>query len=324
MLPLAEGSTGAAVGDVQRRLAGLGFGAVSDPDGVFGPATRAAVEAFQHRRGLRIDGICGHQTWGTLVEAGYCLGARPLYRTTPMARGDDVAELQQRLGALGFDTGRVDGIFGDLTAAALGEFQRNAGLPVDGIAGSTTVAELLRVQAPHHEPEPVAAVRDRERLRQSPPTLEGRRLAIGEVGGLGATVAALRRRLAATGARVTELHHPEGSNQAEIANAAQVDVYLGLRLDPDRPGCSTAFYTGYRYESQGGRRLATLVQAHVPAALGVPDRDIHGMSLPVLRETRMPAVIVEIGPATTVVEGGPVLANALTAALVEWARSTWD
>ena len=35
----------------------------------------------------------------------------------------------------GFDTGRVDGIFGDATARALGEFQRNAGLPVDGIVG---------------------------------------------------------------------------------------------------------------------------------------------------------------------------------------------
>ena len=39
--------------------------------------------------------------------------------------GDDVAELQQRLSALGFDSGRVDGIFGDLTSAALGEFQRD-------------------------------------------------------------------------------------------------------------------------------------------------------------------------------------------------------
>ena len=52
-----------------------------------------------------------------------------------MLRGDDVAELQQRLCTLGFDTGRVDGIFGDATVRALGEFQRNAGLPVDGIVG---------------------------------------------------------------------------------------------------------------------------------------------------------------------------------------------
>ena len=73
--------------------------------------------------------MCGPQTWSALVEAGRDLGDRFLYRRTPMLRGDDVAELQQRLSALGFDTGRVDGIFGDLTSAALGEFQRNVGLP---------------------------------------------------------------------------------------------------------------------------------------------------------------------------------------------------
>jgi peptidoglycan hydrolase-like protein with peptidoglycan-binding domain len=32
-------------------------GAPLDTDGVFGDGTRAAVEAFQHLRGLRVDGI---------------------------------------------------------------------------------------------------------------------------------------------------------------------------------------------------------------------------------------------------------------------------
>ena len=44
-----------------------------------------------------------------------------------MLRGDDVAELQQDLGALGFDAGRVDGIFGPRTKDALEQFQRNIG-----------------------------------------------------------------------------------------------------------------------------------------------------------------------------------------------------
>ena len=69
-----------------------------------------------------------------------------------MLRGDDVAELQQRLCTLGFDTGRVDGIFGDATVRALDEFQRNAGLPVDGIVGGATLKELVRLESRHHEP----------------------------------------------------------------------------------------------------------------------------------------------------------------------------
>ncbi len=321
---MAEGDRGDAVAEVQQRLAALGFDTVGDPEGDFEHATRAAVEAFQHRRGLRVDGVCGTQTWDTLVEAGFHLGDRFLYRRTPMLRGDDVAELQQRLGALGFDAGRVDGIFGDATAAAVSEFQRNAGLPDDGILGAATLLELVRVQGRHPALEPVVVVHDRERLRQAPPTLSGRHIAVGEAGGLGPALGALRRRLAARGAKVTPLHHPDGSAQAQQANAVGADVYVGLRLDPDRPGCTTAYYAGYHYESPGGRRLAELVQTEVPVVLGVPDRRAVGLSVPVLRETRMPAVLVEVGPAAAVVEHGAVLAGALTDALTSWAASAWD
>lgn len=314
---------GEAVADLRHRLADLGFDTSGDPEGTFGRATRAAVEGFQHRRGLRVDGSCGRQTWDTLVEAGYHLGDRLLYRRTPMLRGDDVAELQQRLGALGFDAGRVDGIMGDATSRALSEFQRNAGLPVDGVLGATTCRELLRVQS-RQEAQVVSTVRDRERLRQAPPTLAGRHLAVGEMGGLAALAGALRRRLLAEGARVTSLHHPDGSTQAQAANTAGVDVYLALRLDPERPGCATAYYSGYRYDSPGGRRLAELIQQHVPKALGLPDLEVQGMSVPVLRETQMPAVIVEVGPASAVVELGPVLVDALAEALVAWACTAWE
>ena len=307
--------------DVQRRLASAGFDTPGDPEGSFGLATRVAVEAFQHRRGLRVDGVCGRQTWDTLVEAGFGIGDRLLYLRTPMLRGDDVAEIQQRLGALGFDTGRVDGIFGALTSAAVADFQRNSGQPVDGIVGLATLRELLRMPTRHHAPELVSTVRAREELRRGNPTLAELHLAVGETGGLGATVAALRRRLMAAGGRVTELHHPDGSVQALQANAAEVDVYLGLRLDPDRPGCSTAYYAGYHYESPGGRRLAELVQAALPAAVGVPDLGVRGMSVPVLRETRMAAVIVELGPAAVVVEQGQSLAGSLALALGGWAGS---
>jgi N-acetylmuramoyl-L-alanine amidase len=323
-LPLTEGDRGEEVVDVRRRLAGLGFDTSGDAEGEFGRATRAAVEAFQYRRGLRVDGTCGHQTWDTLVESGFRLGDRLLYRTAPMMRGDDVAELQQRLGALGFDAGRVDGIFGEATSAALGDFQRNAGLPVDGILGGTTLLELLRVQARHQQAEVVSTVRDRERLRQAPPTLAGRHVAVGEEGGLGTIVAALRRRLVAAGARVTSLHHPDGSAQAHQANAADVDVYLAVRLDPVHAGVTASYYAGYRYESPGGHRLAELVEERVPAALGAPGGGVRGMSVPVLRETRMPAVIVEVGPARAVVEHGAALADALAGALVGWAGTAWE
>ncbi|MGO8871155.1 MAG: peptidoglycan-binding protein [Acidimicrobiales bacterium] len=323
-LRLEVGATGPATEDVQRRLQQLGFSTGIDPKGEYQAGTRASVEAFQYRRGLRVDGVCGVQTWSALVEAGRRLGDRFLYRRTPMLRGDDVAELQQRLSALGFDTGRVDGIFGDMTSAALGEFQRNVGIPVDGIAGAATVSELLRFGSRHDDTELVTSVRDRELLRQAPRTLAGRRVAIGEEGGLDAAVAALRRLLVVSGALVTTHHHPDGSIQASEANAGAAEVYIGLRLHTDDDHCSTAYYAGYRYSSPGGRRLAELLQKTLSTTLGLPDSGSRGMSLPLLRETRMPAVICEIGPPAVVVEQAPAIARAVVGALTEWVGSTWE
>ena len=309
--------------DLQRRLTDLGLALGADEPGRFGTATRAAVEAFQHRRGLRVDGRCGPETWAVLVEAGYRLGDRRLHLADPMLRGDDVAELQQRLSALGFDTGRVDGIFGPLTASAVAEFQRNSGQEPDGTAHPSTVRALLRVETRQPAPELVSTVRAREELRRGPTTLVGRQVAIGGTGGLGEVAVALHRQLAEAGARVTVLPPADGSAQAASANAAGADLCLWLNLEPGTTGCITSFYAGYRYESPGGRRLAELVQSSVPAALHLPDLGVQGMSVPVLRETRMPAIIIEIGPALRD-EQAPMLVAALTDALTRWVGSPWD
>ena len=282
------------------------------------------METFQYQRGLRVDGECGPQTWAALVEAGFSLGDRFLYHRSPMMRGDDVADLQRRLSALGFDSGRVDGIFGSLTAFALAEFQRNTGLAVDAILGATTLQELKRVTPRHGNPELVSSVRDREHMRRSPRTLHGWRIAVGEEGGLDTLVTALRRRLGTAGAVVIPVLHPDGSAQAERANAAEVDVYIGVRLDPERTRCRAAYYSGYSYESPSGRRLAELVGALVAPALGIPSEGAGGMTLPVLRETRMPAVVCEVGPPSVVATHSVELADALAEALSAWAATPVD
>ena len=237
-----------------------------------------------------------------------------------MLRGDDVADLQRRLGALGFDAGRVDGIFGERSERALNDFQRNAGLTVDGICGPATVRALEQLGRRGLE-EPVAAVRERDALRRRPPTLDGRGVVVAESGGLGALTRELEWTMTAAGAVVTVVHHPDGSEQAAAANAVGADVLLALVVDAYTEGCTSAFYAAHGWESPGGRQLAELTQSIVPAAVGVKDGGVHGMSLPVLRESRMPAVLVEIGPPPTVVGRGPELAAALADALAAWAAA---
>jgi N-acetylmuramoyl-L-alanine amidase len=123
---------------------------------------------------------------------------------------------------------------------------------------------------------------------------------------------------------VTTHHHPDGSVQASEANAGEAEVYIGLRLDSTEHHCSTAYYGGERYSSPGGRRLAELLQAALSSSLALPDGGSRAMSLPLLRETRMPAVISEIGPATVVVEQAALIARAVVEALSEWVDSAWD
>ena len=277
------------------------------------------MRAFQEARGLRQDGVCGPQTWGALVEAGRVLGERLLYYRNRMLRGDDVADLQRQLGALGFDAGRVDGIFGPHTHAALCDFQRNTGVTVDGIAGPATLQTLARVSTRLDAPEVVAELRERERLRAAPRTVRERRVIVGEEGGLSALVEAMRRVLARLGAVVLTQHDPDGSTQAAQANALGGDVYLGLRLEPEHAGCATAYFVGYNgVSSEGGRRLAEIVQATVPPTLGIDDRGTIGLRVPILRETRMPAVVIELGPAVVVVERGAEIAAAVGDALTCW------
>jgi peptidoglycan hydrolase-like protein with peptidoglycan-binding domain len=64
---LRRGSDGAWVSHLQSLLEAEGV----DPgpvDGDFGPRTEAGVRSYQEANGLRVDGIVGPETWGSLVQ----------------------------------------------------------------------------------------------------------------------------------------------------------------------------------------------------------------------------------------------------------------
>ncbi len=61
---LRQGAKGDAVKNLQNRLRAHGHNV--SVDGAFGPATRAAVVAFQKSKGLTADGIVGPATWAKL------------------------------------------------------------------------------------------------------------------------------------------------------------------------------------------------------------------------------------------------------------------
>lgn len=306
---IRKGEHSYQVADVQSRLRALGY-VIDDEPGLFDSGTRAAVSAFQQQRSILTDGIVGPQTWNALVEASWRLGDRVLYLKHPPMRGDDVASLQARMNALGFDAGREDGIFGPLALGAVRAFQREYGVAEDGMFGPRTRAALsgLRVDRPG------TSAQLREQLRRrTGVSLSDATIMVdpghggddpGSEGTLGLTEAnvcwdiarLLTERLVGTGARVrftrTEPEELDERERARRANEAGADIFVSIHLnrneEPTAEGSSTYYFGG----SPAGEALADAIQ-HRLVSLGARDCRSHARSYPILRETRMPAVLVE-------------------------------
>jgi len=314
---LTLGARGDAVLDVQARLTALGYHIDPVEHGEFGPTTKRAVQEFQQRRHLLVDGVVGEDTWGELVEAGYSLGDRLLYLRYPYDRGDDVRALQASLNVLGFDVGREDGIFGQRTDRAVRQFQRNVGLRPDGIVGSTTIEAVARLRPVGPGPG-LSTVREGEALRRMSASLQGSRIAVdpghgpndpGAEGPSGLREAdvtfllaeELAKELGRRGAAPFLLRDresdPSSSARAIIANdlgaEALISLHLNSHAEGAAEGASTYYYGREGWSSQAGQRLAELIQEMMVSRLGRKDGRTHPKSLPLLRETHMPAVHVE-------------------------------
>lgn len=317
---IRRGHSGPQVDDVRRRIA-RATGDDLPLTGVFDEALERRVRSFQRARGIAADGIVGPETWRNLVEGGYRLGDRLLWRTRVVMRGDDVVTLQHLLNLLGFDAGPEDGIFGLRTQSAVEEFQRNIGLVVDGAVGPTTVSMLNRLKRSHHSGGVGVRAREREALRKlSGRGVIGTRVLVdpahgqgdpGVVGPAGVAeseiawsiASRLVARLQASGAAVDLSRgprtNPGNSDRARLANELAVDIVLSIALsglsNPIARGASAYYFGSDRFVSEGGMRLAELAQNAVVGAGWRPDCRIHPSTAPILRETRMPAVIVEPG-----------------------------
>jgi N-acetylmuramoyl-L-alanine amidase len=275
------------------------------------------VTAFQRLRGLHTSGACDEHTWMALVEAGWRLGDRLLVLAAPQLRGDDIAELQNALNQLGFDCGRPDGIFGPATMRALEDFQRNGGLTPDGVCGPHTIRTLELLRRQTGSGPGVASVREALMTHASLMTL---RIVVGQFGGLSSITRSLTRALRVSGATVMSTDEYEAGAQAAAANRFGAHVYLGFEARPDGRSL-ISYFAVPTFESIGGRALATQIAAGWQSTQ-LPVPDVRGMRLPVLRETRMPAVLCSLGPVRAAVDATDFVTEAVVAAVTTWTDTT--
>ena len=256
------------------------------------PGGCQAVLEFQRSRG-NADGSSA-PTPGACAEASYRLGDRLLFLRRHMLRGDDVAELQSRLNGLGFDAGKVDGIFGPDTQRAVLEFQRNRHLAEDGMVGPEVITELRLVTRATLRAGR-ETIRELEWLRARPPTIVGVRVFIDAacrteseaatswIAANAAAIALQERGGVPLLSRSHDVTMPERL-RARRANRLGADLIVSFGVADERLAV-------YYYSSNLGRsEVGALLAQAVASRLGT---DYEGRATPMLKETRAPAIVVE-------------------------------
>jgi len=243
------------------------------------PATAKRVAAFQHDCGLPMTGLVDALTWERILESSWILGSRLLFVANPFIQGEDVADLQVRLARLGFNTGRIDGIFGPNTERALKDFQNNTGLDPTGVLSRAVYDELLRLSFTSENRTPVTAVHDRGAI-----SIAGDLF----LGGYGPMASSLARALS------LPLHSdPATTKNAAISSGAGLVVTFNPL--PAIEGLHIHYWRGYLSHSLAGIELSHLLQKQLTDRVPGLTLEVAGMSLPILRETPMTALVVEHG-----------------------------
>lgn len=339
------GDTGPGVAAIRERLTRLGLLPAVGPaqhgvipvqtdstegtgEAHFDAAVERAVRFFQQTRRTTVDGMVSPATLRLLEEASWRLGDRDLAPHPDddgAPFGDDVAELQRSLMTLGFDCGRVNGVYDAATVAAVREFQRNVGLAPDGVTDARTTQALGRLSRRMAGGGLLHAMRESEAIQSAGPALLGKTVVLDpghggpETGvvanGLTEAVVVydiaerVRERLERLGVTTRLTHGPGGApsqrQRAEKANETRADLVISLHCDAhSNPAASgvAAFYYGndkFGHSSPTGERFAGLVQREIMARTGLTNLGTHGMTWDVLRYTQMPAVRIELGYLTS-------------------------
>jgi hypothetical protein len=115
---------------IQRELKQRGYGPVPF-DGAIGLVMRAAIMAFEHDHGMALTGeaserLLKHMVLGAVEPAN--VSHTGVDRVASAHAVEVIRSVQQRLAALGYAPGHVDGRLGEETVKAIREFEMDKGM----------------------------------------------------------------------------------------------------------------------------------------------------------------------------------------------------
>jgi N-acetylmuramoyl-L-alanine amidase len=222
-------------------------------------------------------------------------------------RGDDIAALQSRLTEMGFDCGRVDGIYGPRTESAVKEFQKSVGATVDGKCGPATIIALIRLTKIVSGGAP-STLRQNATQQSRGPALANKVIVLNPEGSneLVYDVAVRTEgRLLALGASVFLTrgndNNPSELERIEFSNKSSADLMISLNVDSyvneKAHGAATYFYgsDAHGVHSIVGERFASLVQREICARTDLTNCRIHAKTWDLLRLTMAPTVRIDLG-----------------------------
>ena len=313
------GDRSTAIELISNTLLRLGF--ITTPSDIFDEKLTQGIKAFQQERGLTATGVINEITARSLEEARFKLGDRVLsFNSASIMRGDDVSNLQDRLIQMGFNCGKVDGIFGANTERAVKEFQKSVGITSDGKCGPATLISLMRLVKTVSGGAPNQL---RESVKHSvrSPALANKVIVIdpswgGEFTGESANgvveseivfdlAQRLEGRLIALGVNVVLTRSANNSpleiDRIKVANSVNADLVIALKVDSykneNANGVATYFYgrddKGVR--SVVGERFANLIQREICARTDLLNCQTHAKSWDLLRLTIAPTVRIDLG-----------------------------
>ena len=194
--------------------------------------------------------------------------------------------MQVRLSQLGFNPGRIDGLFGPLLHEALSDFQRNCEIPVDGTLTRRTLFELERVTPSATDRTLISEVTE---MTESPTA--GPLILWGKTD-LAVQVVARSTYVRGHDTAATIDLLPAAANDLDASGVLVFEETDGVE------GIHLAYWSNYRSYSRRGEQLASQLAAAISRSPVHVRIHVEGMGLPVLRETRMTTLVLRHGGLT--------------------------